>query len=68
MCVCRDDRLAPLSRVFYTTAKAVTGVVGAGKFVGGALQLGKARVHNVIEQLMHRWEQVLGQTHTQQHT
>lgn len=35
-------------------------MVGAGKFVGGALQLGRARVHNVIDTLIHRWEQVLG--------
>ena len=56
----RDDRLAPLAKGFYSTAKAVSAVVGAGRFVGGALQLGRASVHNAIEQLMQRWEEVLG--------
>jgi len=63
-----DDRLAPLARAFYTTANAVSALVGAGKVVGGALQLGhvkvsdwgKKKVNTVIDQLIQRWEQVLG--------
>lgn len=33
---------------------------GAGRFVGGVVQRGKDSVHHSIDQLMQRWEQVLG--------
>jgi len=57
-----DDRLIPLARAFYTTAKAVTAIVGAGRFMGGAIQLGKSRIHNAIDDLLTRWDRVLGVT------
>lgn len=57
-----DDRLAPLARGFYSTARAVSALVGAGKFVGGALQLGKAKVSTAIDDLMYQWDKVLGLT------
>jgi len=57
-----DDRLTPLARAFYTTAQAVTAIVGAGSFMGGAFQLGKSRVHTAIDDLLTRWDQVLGVT------
>ena len=55
-----DDRLAPLAKGFYTTAKAVSAVVGAGRFVGGVMQLGKTRVDEVMEDLLKQWDRVLG--------
>ena len=55
-----DERLAPLARGFYTTARAVSAVVGAGKFVGGVMQLGKMRVDGVMEDLLKQWDRVLG--------
>ena len=57
-----DDRLTPLAKGFYTTAKAVSALVGAGKFVGGALQLGKMKVHSAIDDLLAKWDRVLGLT------
>src|SRR4051794_4553124 len=57
--LCRDDRLTPLSKLFFSTAKAVSSLVGAGRAVGGALEKGKASVHSAIDQLMHKWEQAL---------
>lgn len=63
-----DDRLTPLAKGFYTTAKAVSALVSAPRFFGGALQLGKAKVnsavHNAIDDLLVRWDQVLGVTDT----
>eukprot|EP01006_Ploeotia_vitrea_P042802 TRINITY_DN66661_c13_g4_i2.p1 TRINITY_DN66661_c13_g4~~TRINITY_DN66661_c13_g4_i2.p1 ORF type:complete len:835 (+),score=435.05 TRINITY_DN66661_c13_g4_i2:45-2549(+) len=38
-----DDRLVQPSRAFYATCRAVSSVVGAGRFVGGALQLGRQK-------------------------
>ena len=55
-----DERLAPLAKGFYTTAKAVSAVVGAGRFVGGVMQLGKMRVDGVMEDLLKQWDRVLG--------
>jgi hypothetical protein len=55
-----DDRLAPLAKGFYSTARAVSAIVGAGRFVGGALQLGKAKVNDAIDDLLLQWERVLG--------
>jgi len=55
-----DDRLTPLAQAFYLTAKAVTAMVGAGRFVGGALQLGKSKVQSSVDDLLNRWDHVLG--------
>ena len=55
-----DERLAPLAKGFYTTAKAVSAMVGAGRFVGGVMQLGKMRVDGVMEDLLKQWDRVLG--------
>jgi len=57
-----DDRLTPLARAFYKSAKAVNSIVGAGRFMGGAIQLGKSKIHTAIDDLLTRWDQVLGVT------
>lgn len=57
-----DERLGPLARAFHVTAGAVGTMVGAGKLVGGALQLGRCKVNSVLDDLLARWDSVLGFT------
>lgn len=57
-----DDRLLPLARAFYNTAQAVTQIVGAGRFMGASLQLGKAKIQTAIDDLLERWDHALGIT------
>ena len=60
MGVAWDDRLTQPARVLFTTARAVTTIVGAGKFVGGAMQLGRSKLSLVIDQLCEQWDMALG--------
>ena len=57
-----DDRLTQPAKVFFAPARTASAVVGAGRFFGGAIRLGRAKLHTAIDQLMERWEQVLGAT------
>ena len=57
-----DPRLGPLARAYYVTAWAVTGAVGAGRFMGGAVQLCRQTVHGVMDDLLSTWDRVLGAT------
>lgn len=57
-----DERLVSPSKAFYTTSKTVKTLVGAGKFFGGALQLGKQKVNSAIDDIMERWDHVLSVT------
>jgi hypothetical protein len=54
-----DDRLLQPARVFHTTARAVSAVVGSGRFFGGALQMGRRTFHDIVDDLIDRWETVL---------
>eukprot|EP00455_Lapot_gusevi_P048433 TRINITY_DN6691_c0_g3_i1.p1 TRINITY_DN6691_c0_g3~~TRINITY_DN6691_c0_g3_i1.p1 ORF type:complete len:569 (-),score=194.91 TRINITY_DN6691_c0_g3_i1:125-1831(-) len=54
-----DERLRHPATVFFTTAAAVRSVVGAGRFVGGAIQLGKSKVSSVMQELVSRWEHII---------
>lgn len=57
-----DDRLTPLASTFFSTAHVVSNIVGAGRFVGGALQLGKSTINAAWGQIFSSWEQILGAT------
>jgi len=57
-----DDRLEPPAATFYTTSQYVKTAVGAGRFFGGAYQLGKQKLSSVVDDLMSRWDSVLGAT------
>lgn len=57
-----DDRLTQPAKVFFATAQTASAVIGAGRFFGGAFRIGRAKLHTAIDQLMDRWEQVLGAT------
>lgn len=54
-----DDKLEEPARVLFTTSRAVATVVGAGKFVGGAIQLGRSKITSVIDQLCSHWDNAL---------
>lgn len=57
-----DDRLEHPASVFFTTAETVTSVVGAGKIFGGALRYGQATFNSAIDQIIERWQMILGVT------
>lgn len=57
-----DDRLTQPASVFFNTATSAASVVGPGRFVGGAIQLGRSTLNAAVGQLMNRWEQVLSYT------
>jgi len=57
-----DNRLAAPAKAFHATSSAVQGLVGAGRFFGGAVQLGRQKLNSAIDDLLHRWDRVLDVT------
>jgi len=57
-----DERLTSPARAFYTTSRTVKTIVGAGKFFGGAFQLGRQKLNDAIDDLISRWDTMVIRT------